>query len=108
MTFSIEAPLTLLQKPVEVVRFDAVVVSQRTLGLAPEVLDAVDVVSLVRQQLRVVDAEVVELAHVQRVVASQRVGVDDGVGRDLFLNKGQQGPGFCIGDDGREDSSAPP
>ena len=85
MTFSIEAPLTLLQEPVKVVRFDAVVASQRTLGLVPEVLDSVDVISLVRQQLRVVDAEVVELAHVQRVVASQRVGGHDAVGPNFFL-----------------------
>jgi len=39
-----------------------------TLGLVPEVLDAVDVIPLVGEQFRVVDPEVVELTHVQRVV----------------------------------------
>lgn len=44
MSASIEAPLTLLQKPVEILRFDTVVLAHVPLGLVPEVLDPVDVI----------------------------------------------------------------
>ena len=44
MVASIEAPLTLLQKPVEVLLFDAVEFTHLPLGLVPEILDAVDVI----------------------------------------------------------------
>jgi hypothetical protein len=44
VAFSIEAPLTLLQEPVETVLLNAVVAAQVTLGLVPEVLNAIDMV----------------------------------------------------------------
>ena len=51
MFSSIEAPFALLQEPVEIVRFDAVVFAHVPLGLVPEILDPVDVVSLVGKEL---------------------------------------------------------
>ena len=69
MVTSIEVPLALLEEPVEVIWLDAVETAQMTLGLAPEVLDSVDVILPVGEQFRVVDPQVVKLAHVERVVA---------------------------------------
>ena len=45
MVASIEAPFTLLEKPVKILLFDAVIFSKDPFRLIPEVLDAVDVVS---------------------------------------------------------------
>tara|TARA_B100000767_G_C19592335_1_gene462018 strand:+ start:229 stop:399 length:171 start_codon:yes stop_codon:yes gene_type:complete len=44
-----------------------------TLGLVPEVLDAIDMVMAVGKELRVVDAEVVKVGHIQHVIASLAV-----------------------------------
>jgi hypothetical protein len=46
MVTSIEAPFTLLQKPVKVLCFDPVKPSQMTLRLVPEVFNSIDMVSL--------------------------------------------------------------
>ena len=51
MAASVEAPFTFLQEPVEIVRFDAVVPAHVPLRLVPEVLDPVDVVSIVGEEL---------------------------------------------------------
>ena len=51
-----------------------------TLGLVPEILDSVDVVMLVSEQDGVVDAQVLELGHVEHVIAPERVGIDNGAG----------------------------
>ncbi len=51
MVTSIEAPFTFLQEPAEIFRFNTVVFTHVTLGLAPEVLDTVDVILLVGEQL---------------------------------------------------------
>lgn len=56
MGTSIEAPLAFLQKPVEIVLFNVVEYTHVALGLVPEVLDAVDVISPVGKQLGMVDA----------------------------------------------------
>ena len=50
MVAMVKTPFALLQKPVKVVRFDAVETPQMTLGLVPEVLDAVDVILLVSKE----------------------------------------------------------
>jgi hypothetical protein len=49
MVSSIEAPLALLHKPVEAGWLNAIEFAQVPLGLAPEDLDSVDVVSLLRE-----------------------------------------------------------
>ena len=59
---------------------DTVETTHVTLGLVPEVLDAVDVILLFGEELGVVDAEVLEACHVQHVVGVQRIGVDDAIG----------------------------
>lgn len=62
MIASIEAPLALFKEPVEVVGFDAA-----------------DVVLTVGKHLGVVDAQVVEVQHIECVVGLECVGVDDGI-----------------------------
>ena len=51
MIASVEAPFALLEEPVEIVWFDAVVLAHVALGLVPKVLDAVDVGAIVGEQL---------------------------------------------------------
>lgn len=43
MTAPVEAPFVLLEKPVEIVRLDAVEAADMALGLVPEILDSGDV-----------------------------------------------------------------
>jgi hypothetical protein len=45
MVAPIEAPFELLEKPMKIVRFDAIESSQMSLGLVPKVFDPVDVIS---------------------------------------------------------------
>ena len=61
MVASIEAPLTFLEKPIEIVRFDTVKFAHVTLGLIPEILDAVDVILLVGKELGMVDSPVMKI-----------------------------------------------
>ena len=51
MVTSIEAPFTLLQKPVKILFFDAVESTQMTLRLIPKILDSIDVVLLISEEL---------------------------------------------------------
>ena len=60
--------------------WDAIVTAQVALGLAPEILDAVDVVSPVGELLAVVDAHVAELGHVEHVVGLETVAIDHSIG----------------------------
>jgi len=50
MVPAIEAPLALLQKPIEVVGLDAIVLPHMALGLVPEVLDPIDVVPVIGEE----------------------------------------------------------
>lgn len=67
-----------------VLLWDAVKSAQVALGLIPEVLDAVVVVSLVNEELRV-DPEVPKARRIEHIVGVQRVRVDDGCWRNLAL-----------------------
>jgi predicted alpha-1,2-mannosidase len=71
----IETPLALLQVEVEMGCRDAVETAHMTLGLVPEVLDAVDVVLLIGEQFGVVDAEVPEARYIERVVGTEGAGL---------------------------------
>ena len=107
MTVAIEAPLTLLQKPVKILGFDTIKFAQASLRLVPEILDAVDVVPFVREQLRMVDPQVMEVGYVERVIGPPGISINDAVGSDFFLNDGQQRLGFGIRNDGRVNLPAP-
>ena len=77
---------------------DAIEATQMTLGLAPEVLDAVDVVLLIGEQLGVVDAAMLEARHIEHIVGTEGIGVDDAVGDDLVLNDCLQRFALCVRD----------
>lgn len=75
----IEASLTLLDKQVKVLLRNAVIATQMTLGLPPEVLDSVDVIDVLSEQFRVVNPDMMELGNAQNIIDTETVGVDDGV-----------------------------
>ena len=107
MVASVEAPFALLEEPVEAFLFDAIEPTQMTLGLIPEVFNAINVIAPVGEELGVVDAHVMEVAHVESVVGLERIGVYDTVGLYLLPDYRQQCRGAGVGDDGSEDFSAP-
>jgi hypothetical protein len=104
---AIEAPITLLEKPIKVLLFDAVEPAHVALGLVPKVLDSIDVIPLISEEPRVVDAAVVEGAHVKGIVGSEGIGVNDAVRFDPLLDDGQERLGFCIGNNSRENLPTP-
>ncbi len=61
---------------------DAVIGSQVSLGLVPDVLDPVDMVPLGREFFLVVDAVVVEFRDIENVARSIAIGVDHAVRLD--------------------------
>ena len=75
MVAAIEAPLTLLQKPVEILLFDAVKFTHVTLCLIPEILDAVDVIFTSGKQLGMVDTMVIKLRYIQRIITTKIIGI---------------------------------
>lgn len=68
MVSSIEAPLTLLQKPMKILFLDSVEASQMTFGLVPKILNSIDMILLICEELRVVDAKVVKLTNIKSIV----------------------------------------
>lgn len=70
---------------------DAVAAAQVTLGLVSGVLDAVDVVALLDQAVRVADADMMEIGCIQGVAGAERAGADDAVGPDFLFNDRRQG-----------------
>ena len=49
------------------------------LGLIPEILDAIDMVVAVCEELRTVDAEVMDVRHIQHIIAAPAVGINDAI-----------------------------
>ncbi len=52
---------------------DTVEFAHVTLGLVPKILDAIDVISSLCKELRMIDTEVLERADIKRVVAPPAV-----------------------------------
>src|SRR2546426_12746243 len=73
---------------------DAVVAAEPTLGLIPEVLDAVDVLSPVGEVLRMVDAYVMKLRDIQHIVGRMAISVNHAV-RPYFSPDNRQESFFC-------------
>ena len=61
----------------EVLAWYSIVSSQMTLGLAPEVLDPIDVVSSLGEMPAVIDALMMELRHIELVVGMPGIAVND-------------------------------
>ena len=55
------------------------------LGLVPEILDTIDVVPVVREELAMIDPEVVKVGYIQHVLTAPAVRIDDAIGNDLAL-----------------------
>ena len=49
------------------------------LGLVPKILDAIDVIVAVCEELRMVDAEVMDVRHIQNIIAEPAVGINDAI-----------------------------
>ena len=49
------------------------------LGLVPEILNAIDVIVAVCEELRMVDAEVMDVRHIQHIIAAPAVGINDAI-----------------------------
>ena len=75
MVASIEAPFTLLEKPMKIVRFDAIESSQMSFGLVTKVLDSVDVISPVGEDLGMINPHVMKFCEVECIVRLESVGV---------------------------------
>ena len=84
--------------------WDAIELSQMTFCLAPEVLNAIDVVAFRgSKRLGVINADMVISLHVKTVVTPKRIGVNDAVRRDAFPDDGHQRLCFGILNDLRID-----
>jgi hypothetical protein len=107
MVASIEAPFALLEKPMKIVRFDAIESSQMSFGLVPKVFDRVDVISPVGEELGMIDAHVMKFCDVECIVRLESVGVNNAVRSDSLFNDREQGFGSCVRRDGRKNLPAP-
>ncbi len=63
-----------------------------TLGLVPEVLNAIDVIVAISEKLGIVDPKVLKVQHIQHIIASPAVGVNDAIRDHLALyDRNQRG-----------------
>ena len=85
----IEPEFAFFQEQGKALSLDSIVFSQNAFGLAPKILDPVDVVLVFRKTLAVVDADMTEFTHVQHIIAAQTVGVHHAVRSDFFLDHRQ-------------------
>ena len=88
----IEAPRALLQEENEVRIWGAVMTAQMAFGSAPELLDTIDRVAFIREQLRVIDALMMELRGIQNVVRTKAIGIDNAIGLNTFSNNPKHCP----------------
>ena len=107
MVASIEAPFALLEKPMKIVRFDAIESSQMSFGLVPKVFDPVDVISPVGEELGMIDAHVMKFCDVECIVRLESVGVNYAVRSDYLFNDREQGFGSCVRHDSRKNLPSP-
>ena len=59
--------------------------TQLALRLVPKILGTVDVVPIVREELAVIDPDVVKVGYIQHVLTAPAVRIDDAMGNDLAL-----------------------
>ena len=78
-----------------------------TLGLVPEVLNAIDVIVAISEKLGIVDPKVVKVQHIQHIIASPTVGVNDAIRDHLALYDRNQRGRSRVWDNLRVNLSAP-
>ncbi len=69
---------------------DAVIFSQMSLCLIPEILNAMDMVRAIGKKLRVIDKEMLELRNIKRVIALPAIGINDAIGRYFIGHDGHK------------------
>jgi hypothetical protein len=103
----VETELTFLEEQEEILTWNSVVLAQHPLGLIPEVLDPVDVVTTTPDKpLAVIDTTMLEAGYIENVVARQAVGIHHRIGLYFGFQSGQQRHGMRIGNRQRIDSTA--
>ena len=60
------------------------------LGLIPEIRNAIDGIVAVCEELRMVATEVMEVRHIQHILAALAVGISDAIRNHLALYDGDQ------------------
>ncbi len=70
---------------------NAVEATQMTLGLVPEVLDSIDVISGFNKALGMIDTVMSELRNIQSVIAQKAIRVDNAIRFDCLPNDRNQG-----------------
>ena len=65
-------------------------------GLVPEILDPVDVLMFVDKQFRMIHPIVLERRHIQYVVPTPAICIDNAIRLDFFLNDGHERLALCI------------
>ena len=70
--------------------------SKLTFGLVPEVLNPIDVVALLHKGLGVINTAMFEVRHIQHVIRTVPIGVDNAVWHDLLVHDAQQSVGLGV------------
>lgn len=85
---------------------NAIVLTQMSFGLIPKILDPIDVIMFVRKMRTMVNAIVLELRHIQGIVGTIKVRIDNTIRHHLFSDDGQKSLRFGIRDHLRVDLAA--
>ena len=96
---AIETPLTLLQEQAKMRPWYAVETAQVSLGLIPEVLNPIDVVSAIRKKPRMIDPYMMEVRNIQHIISLPTIRINNAVGYNLALNDRHQRLAGSILDD---------
>ena len=59
-----------------------------SLRLIPEIFNAIDVIMFVRKQLAMIDAVVLELCHIQRIISAPAIRINNAIKGDFTGNDG--------------------
>ena len=85
----VKPPLALFQKEREMGFGNAIIFSQMSFRLIPEILDAVNVVVFVNKGRAVINAIMLELRDIERIVGSKIVCVDNAIWHHVVPNDGE-------------------
>lgn len=73
----VEAPLALFCEQMKVLRRNSVEAAHVSFCLVPEVLDAIDMIGLVRKQFTMVYANVMKFRDIENIIAAEAISVDN-------------------------------
>ena len=84
----VKAPFTFLQIQLKMLFWDTVKLTLRPLCLVPKILNSVDVVMLFCKMCAVIDSKMAELTHIQDIVTSVTICINDTVWFNLLADYG--------------------